>query len=74
LITVCKHCHYILEEFKEYPKQIVKIHYSEYARIVECEKLLLLYLIELNGSISQSLLFKKESELIKLLYELSIKK
>ena len=76
LITVCKYCHQVLEHAKEYDIIYSNIHYGDSYRIAISHLGLHYYKVH-DGEpdiIRLSCNFKRNSEILKQLYKLSIKK
>lgn len=72
LITVCKHCHYILEDSKKSGNEILEIHNSITSKIVKVNDGVLFYSIE-DDIIKFTTGFFYNSPTLKLLYNLSTK-
>lgn len=75
LQTLCKYCHFILENFKELDigLNLKSIYYGKDYRIAVCDKYIHYYKIKNKDSIEWVTFFHKESPLLKALYKLSIK-
>jgi len=71
LITVCKYCHIILEEFKANPKIIKSIrNVDSYKLAIGDEKILIYHINKENGIIIHGSLINRDSELLKVLSKL----